>query len=546
MCARPSPRSAPTRHCACSRSTSAAGNGRWPTRTGCKEVLAKAAKLTDPVAAKELERTDLSNPVIGDEHRAAIVAAGDVLKKANIVPAGTDIAAVANQLIDPEFAARLGDDKGQSPDETPRRQPGVAQRGARTRRAVAAVVPVGAERLASAGCARTCCRRLPPCSARLSSWRAAASCGGISRSRLLRVLFGFAIGTVAATVLGALTGYSLLWRRLLDPMLQALRSIPSIAWVPLFILWLGIFEAAKVTLIAVGVFFPVYLNLMAGIDDGRSAPRRGRPGLPLLGMAADLRASWSRRPCRPMSPACAAASGSAGCSSSRPRSWAPAKGSASLLIDGEQTGRPALIIAASCCSRLSASSPTWRFRWRGGARSPGRIRSAMLEISALCKQFDGAPALDGIEFSVDAGEIVAVLGTSGAGKSTLLRIVGGLEAASSGAVRLDGTGGTGPQPKARLRVPGTAADAVAAACADNVAFGLAALPRAERRALAEAALRPGRAGRLRRSVAAAAFRRHGAARRDRPGAGHAPVGAAARRAVQRARRLYPACRCRSI
>ena len=75
---------------------------------GLKEVLARAAKLTDPVAAKELERTDLSNPAIGEEHRKAIVAAGDVLKKANIVPAGIDIAAVANQLIDPEFAARLG------------------------------------------------------------------------------------------------------------------------------------------------------------------------------------------------------------------------------------------------------------------------------------------------------------------------------------------------------------------------------------------------------------------------------------------------------
>jgi sulfonate transport system permease protein len=55
-------------------------------------------------------------------------------------------------------------------------------------------------------------------------------------------------------------------RRLLDPTLQALRAIPSIAWVPLFILWLGIFEASKVTLIAVGVFFPVYLGLMGAIQ----------------------------------------------------------------------------------------------------------------------------------------------------------------------------------------------------------------------------------------------------------------------------------------
>jgi sulfonate transport system permease protein len=78
----------------------------------------------------------------------------------------------------------------------------------------------------------------------------------------LRVLAGFAIGAAAGTALGALTGSLPLLRRLLDPTVQALRAIPSLAWVPLFILWLGIFEASKIALIAVGVFFPVYLGVM--------------------------------------------------------------------------------------------------------------------------------------------------------------------------------------------------------------------------------------------------------------------------------------------
>ena len=86
-----------------------------------------------------------------------------------------------------------------------------------------------------------------------------------TRATLLRVAAGFGLGVVAGTLLGAISGYSALTRRLLDPTLQALRAIPSIAWVPLFILWLGIFEASKVTLIAVGVFFPVYLGVLAGI-----------------------------------------------------------------------------------------------------------------------------------------------------------------------------------------------------------------------------------------------------------------------------------------
>lgn len=80
-----------------------------------------------------------------------------------------------------------------------------------------------------------------------------------------RLFFGFLLGAGSGTVAGLLTGATPLARRLLDPTLQALRSVPSLAWVPLFILWFGIYDTSKVLLIAVGVFFPVYLNLMAGI-----------------------------------------------------------------------------------------------------------------------------------------------------------------------------------------------------------------------------------------------------------------------------------------
>lgn len=82
---------------------------------------------------------------------------------------------------------------------------------------------------------------------------------------LMRVLAGFLIGALGATLLGGVTGSTPLVRRLLDPTLQALRSIPSMAWVPLFLLWMGIHESSKIALISVGVFFPVYLNLLSGI-----------------------------------------------------------------------------------------------------------------------------------------------------------------------------------------------------------------------------------------------------------------------------------------
>jgi sulfonate transport system permease protein len=80
-----------------------------------------------------------------------------------------------------------------------------------------------------------------------------------------RVAFGFGFALLAAVVLATAVGLSRPLERALDPTLQALRSIPSLAWVPLLLLWLGIGENAKVTLIAIGAFFPIYVNLVSGI-----------------------------------------------------------------------------------------------------------------------------------------------------------------------------------------------------------------------------------------------------------------------------------------
>ena len=83
----------------------------------------------------------------------------------------------------------------------------------------------------------------------------------------LRVLAGFGIGAALALAIGAAVGLSRRVESLLDPTFQAIRAIPSLAWVPLLLLWLGIDEAPKITLIAIGAFFPVYLNFTAGIQN---------------------------------------------------------------------------------------------------------------------------------------------------------------------------------------------------------------------------------------------------------------------------------------
>jgi sulfonate transport system permease protein len=177
-------------------------------------------------------------------------------------------------------------------------------------------------------------------------------------STFLRVAVGFAIGVITATVLGAVTGFSRLSRELLDPLLQSLRSIPSMAWVPLFILWLGINESSKISLIALGVFFPVYLNLMNGVQNvdrklaevGLVAGFRGAElvwriilpaSLPayLVGLRQGLALGW-------MFVVAAEIMGAS-------------RGLGYLLIDGEATGRPAIMIASvilfGICGKLTDS-----------------------------------------------------------------------------------------------------------------------------------------------------------------------------------------------
>jgi sulfonate transport system permease protein len=80
-----------------------------------------------------------------------------------------------------------------------------------------------------------------------------------------RVFSGFALGGVVALVLGAITGTNPIAYRILNPSINAIRSVPSYAWVPLFILWFGIFETSKILLIALGAFFPLYLALVSSI-----------------------------------------------------------------------------------------------------------------------------------------------------------------------------------------------------------------------------------------------------------------------------------------
>ncbi|WP_306477624.1 aliphatic sulfonate ABC transporter permease SsuC [Methyloversatilis sp.] len=97
-----------------------------------------------------------------------------------------------------------------------------------------------------------------------------------------RALIGFAIGGGLGLSLGLLTGSLRRAETLLDTTVQMIRNIPALALIPLIILWFGIDETAKLFLVSLGVFFPVYINTFHGI-------RTVDPGLIEMGQAYGLR-----------------------------------------------------------------------------------------------------------------------------------------------------------------------------------------------------------------------------------------------------------------
>jgi sulfonate transport system permease protein len=204
-------------------------------------------------------------------------------------------------------------------------------------------------------------RLVPPPSVIFNTFLELARSGELQQhaaATMWRVFAGFACGVAAGTILGALAGYSVLLLRIVDPTLQALRSIPSIAWVPLFILWFGIFEASKIILIAVGVFFPVYLGVMGAViavdrkivEVGRVFRLSGlqmirRILLPavlpayVLSLRAGLGLGWMF----------VVAAEFLGAST----------GLGFLLIDGQQLGKPAQIVAAIVAFAILGKLTDW-------------------------------------------------------------------------------------------------------------------------------------------------------------------------------------------
>jgi NitT/TauT family transport system permease protein len=100
------------------------------------------------------------------------------------------------------------------------------------------------------------------------SWLAWAVSGELindAMSSMYRVVVGFAVGAGLALPLGLLMGTSKRIYAWMNPLVQVIRPIPPIAYIPLSILWFGLGNPPAVFLIAIGAFFPVLMNTIAGV-----------------------------------------------------------------------------------------------------------------------------------------------------------------------------------------------------------------------------------------------------------------------------------------
>jgi sulfonate transport system permease protein len=186
-----------------------------------------------------------------------------------------------------------------------------------------------------------------------------------------RVFLGFFIGSVLGLIFAIAVGLNQQIEAFLEPTFSAIKSIPSLAWIPLLLLWLGIDEASKITLIAIGAFFPTYTNTVSAIHDVDKK---------LFEVAKVYRLSYLQTIFQIVLPA-ASPGILVGLRNSLSLAWmfmiaaeliAATQGIGYLLSDGRETSRPDIVIIAiillavlgKLTDTLMKWIENWFLRWR--------------------------------------------------------------------------------------------------------------------------------------------------------------------------------------
>lgn len=186
-----------------------------------------------------------------------------------------------------------------------------------------------------------------------------------------RVFLGFFIGSLSGLIFAIAVGLNKHVEEFLEPTFSAIKSIPSLAWIPLLLLWLGIDEASKITLIAIGAFFPTYTNSVSAIHGVDSK---------LLEVAKVYHLTYLQSIFQIVLPA-ASPGILVGLRNSLSLAWmfmiaaeliAATQGIGYLLSDGRETSRPDIVIIAiillavlgKLTDNLMKLIENWFLRWR--------------------------------------------------------------------------------------------------------------------------------------------------------------------------------------
>lgn len=186
-----------------------------------------------------------------------------------------------------------------------------------------------------------------------------------------RVFFGFFVGSTLGLIIAIAVGLNQHIEEFLEPTFSAIKSIPSLAWIPLLLLWLGIDEASKITLIAIGAFFPTYTNTVSAIHGVDKK---------LLEVAKVYRLNYLQTIFQIVLPA-ASPGVLVGLRNSLSLAWmfmiaaeliAATQGIGYLLSDGRETSRPDIVIIAiillavlgKLTDTLMKWIENWFLRWR--------------------------------------------------------------------------------------------------------------------------------------------------------------------------------------
>ena len=186
-----------------------------------------------------------------------------------------------------------------------------------------------------------------------------------------RVFLGFFIGSGLGLLFAIFVGLNKQAEEFLEPSFSAIKSIPSLAWIPLLLLWFGIDESSKIILIAIGAFFPTYTNTVAAIH---GVDRK------LIEVAKVYRLKYLATVKHVILPA-ASPGILTGLRNSLSLSWmfmiaaeliAATQGIGYMLSDGRETSRPDIVIIAiillailgKITDQIMKIFEIWLLRWR--------------------------------------------------------------------------------------------------------------------------------------------------------------------------------------